>query len=259
MNLRQWLKRPLYRTPRLLGALMRLKPNWQRETYVFLHTIRRGDHVLDVGANLGEFTEVFARLVGPRGRVAAFEPVPPTCARLAHRLHPWPQVVIHNVAVSDQAGEVLLNLPDQDSGQASLRPHHQGSWAAATTVAQHRAQAITLDSWLGEAHWPCVDFIKLDIEGAELLALRGADHLVRKHQPLLFLEVWQDWLQDFGFSPRDLAEWLREHGYDRFLAVENTLTPLPDLENSWAPCLARGPHNLLAGISRHHSGRWPGW
>ncbi|MGA2053570.1 MAG: FkbM family methyltransferase [Opitutales bacterium] len=259
MNLRTWLKRPLYRTPRLLGALMRMKSNWSRETYVFLHAVRRGDFVLDVGANLGEFTELFARLVGPRGRVAAFEPVPPTYAQLTSRLRPWPRVSTYNVAVSDRPGEVLLNLPGQDCGQASLRPHHAGSWEGTAAVTQHRAQAVTLDQWSGEAQWPHIDFLKLDIEGAELLALRGASHLVKKYHPVIFVEVWQEWLKDFGFTPRDLALWLREQGYDRFLAVDDALTPLSDLEGSWAPHLARGTHNLLAGVSARHLGRWPGW
>jgi len=259
MNFSNLLKRPLYRTPRLLSAIMRLKPHWNRETYVFLNTIRRGDFVVDVGANLGHYAEVFARLVGPSGRVDAFEPVPSTCALLEQRLRRWPYAKIHNFAVSDQLGEVVLTLPAADSGQASLRPHHAGTWAANPSVTQHHAKAITLDHWADSAGWPRVDFLKLDIEGAELLALRGATTLVRRQQPLLFIEVWQEWLKDFGLTPQDLARWLREHGYDRFLMVGDTLTPLPDLENAWATHLLRGSHNILAGQSACHAGRWPGW
>jgi hypothetical protein len=149
----------------------------------------------------------------------------------------------------------VLTLPGEDSGQASLKPHHQASWSDPKNIQQHQARAITLDSWAAESGWPKVNFMKLDIEGAELLALRGASQLVRRHQPILFFEVWPDWLIDFGFQPKDLADWLYAHNYDCFVVVKDQTTLLTNLETDWTPHLNSGPHNLLAARRDRHAAR----
>ena len=255
MTLRDFIKRPLYRTPRLLAALMRLKPGWNPDAYAFLQLIQNGDHVLDIGANVGIYSELFARVVGPTGRVMAFEPVPATFAQLQKRVAGLPQITIHQLAVSDQPGDVMLTLPGEDSGQASLKPHHQASWSEPSNIQQHHARAITLDSWSKEAGWPKIDFIKMDIEGAELLALRGASQLILRDQPILFFEVWPDWLVDFGFQPKDIADWLCAHNYDTFAVVKDKTTKLGNLEADWTPHLNSGPHNLLAARRDRHAAR----
>jgi len=255
MSFRDLVKRPLYRTPRLLAALLRLKPGWNRNAYAFLQLIQRGDSVLDIGANVGIYSELFARVVGPTGRVVAFEPVPTTYRQLQNRVGRLPQITIHQLAVSDQNGDVVLSLPGQDSGQASLKPHHQASWSDGSNIHEHRARAITLDSWAAESGWPKVDFMKLDVEGAELLALRGASQLVRRQQPILFLEVCLNWLTDFGFQPKDLADWLYAHNYDYFAVVKDKTTRLDNLEADWIPHLDSGSHNLLAARRDRHAAR----
>jgi len=255
MSFRDFIKRPLYRTPRLLAALMKLKPGWNPDAHAFLQLIQNGDSVLDIGANVGIYSELFARVVGPTGRVIAFEPVPTTFAQLQKRLAGFPQITLHQLAVSNQPGDVVLNLPGEDSGQASLKPHHQASWSEPKNVQQHHARAITLDRWAEEAGWLKIDFIKLDIEGAELLALRGSSQLVHRNQPMLFIEVWQDWLVDFGFKPQDLADWLLAHNYDCFAVVKDKTTLLGNLDADWAPHLNSGPHNLLAARRDRHAAR----
>ena len=60
------VKNLLYRTPRLLAETMRIKSNWNRDKYVFLKLLRKGDTVLDVGGNIGDYCTTFAKTVGPR-------------------------------------------------------------------------------------------------------------------------------------------------------------------------------------------------
>jgi len=240
------------RQPRLLARLLRWKPGWNRDLFVFLHLVRPGDTVLDLGANIGLYTEVFARLAGPRGQVHAFEPVPGTFTQLRARFtdsDAWPQVHLHNAAICERTGPVTLLLPGNDTGQASMVRHQVAAWeknpVRSFTCAGHR-----LDDFFPTLRAPAPTFMKIDIEGAELLALRGARELLRTHRPVLHLEVWSRWLEDFGHRPTDLAEEWRALGYDRFVAITDRFTPLPDLEAGWAGIVASGSHNVLAWSSR---------
>ncbi|MBI5425903.1 MAG: FkbM family methyltransferase [Opitutae bacterium] len=238
--------------PRLLARLLRWKPGWNRDLFLFLHLVRPGDTVLDIGANVGLYTEVFARLAGPRGHVHAFEPVPDTFAQLRARFAAeahWPQVHLHNAAVCERSGPVTLMLPGSDSGQASMAQHQVAAWEN-STVRSFACAGHRLDEFFPSLNSPAPAFIKLDIEGAELLALRGARELLRTHHPVLHMEVWSRWLHDFGHQPADLAAEWRALGYDRFVAVTDRFTPLADLEQSWAGIIESGSHNVLAWSSR---------
>lgn len=240
------------RQPRLLARLLRWKPGWNRDLFLFLHLVQPGDTVLDIGANVGLYTEAFARLAGPHGHVHAFEPVPDTFAQLRARFAAashWPQVHLHNAAVCERSGPVTLMLPGRDSGQASMTQHQVAAWEN-SVVRSYVCAGHRLDEFLPSLNTPAPAFIKLDIEGAELLALRGARELLRTHHPVLHLEVWSQWLHDFGHQPADLAAEWRALGYDRFVAVTDRFTPLPDLESGWAPIIASGSHNILAWSSR---------
>ena len=66
--------RPLYRTPRLLAETMWIKSNWNRDKYVFLKLLRKGDTVLDVGGNISDYCTTFAKAVGPKGMFTPSNP-----------------------------------------------------------------------------------------------------------------------------------------------------------------------------------------
>ena len=163
--------------------------------------------VLDVGANVGWWTVPLARRIGPAGgRVIAFEPVPDNRARLewaiaANRVGAHVEVV--PVALGDKPGELGMWLKSAETGAGS------GTAALVTDGgATHlRVPVTTLDAW-GEAHaLPRCDLMKLDIEGAELLMLRGAERFVARHRPLIFGEFDAYWLTTFGSTFLDVAAW----------------------------------------------------
>ena len=151
--------------------------------------LRAGDVVLDVGANVGFFTVVCAHLVGARGRVCAFEPVPANVAAIRRnaRLNRQAQVSVAMTAVGDRNGRATLVLA-RHAGGAALA----GCDRPPDARGELQVPVTTLDAWLaGErAGLPGpVRLVKVDVEGAELAVLRGAAGLVAADRPLLLVEV----------------------------------------------------------------------
>ncbi|HVU32058.1 MAG TPA: FkbM family methyltransferase [Opitutaceae bacterium] len=249
----------MQRRPLLLARLLRFQSNWNRDLFTFLNVVRRGDTVFDVGANEGLFTEAFARIVGPQGAVYGFEPVPPTFERLARRFPDrarWRQVHLEPVAVGNTTGLVQLHMPGEDSGQASLRVHTDGSWSARNPVQSFTCRCTTLDEFAARQGVQRIDLLKVDVEGAELLVLQGARAILRQQRPILFLEIWDHWMKSFGYQPSDVAACLEDAGYDTLVVVADRIQVIGNLRGDWQPALTSGVHNLLAIASDRFADRF---
>ncbi|MDP2430930.1 MAG: FkbM family methyltransferase [Pseudomonadota bacterium] len=145
---------------------------------------RPGDCVLDIGANVGDWTLAMALRVGPVGRVLAFEPVPylaETVAKTARiNRHDW--VEVHNLALSAADGTAEFSVEQGNSGGSRLG-RMEGDFSM-TTVPTRR-----LDSLLeGRPDINRIDFIKIDVEGHELEVLEGARATLARFQPPMILE-----------------------------------------------------------------------
>lgn len=156
---------------------------YERQLVALLkRTLRPGMTVFDLGANIGYFSVIAAALVGSKGRVHSFEPMPHNFERLRRNLQPFPWATLHNCAVGNVAKEVAFYFSDKESGWAGV--HDLPSRNSRTT-----AQMIRLDDWLASHPVERIDFIKLDIEGSELNALRGATQLLRRFHPTVVTEA----------------------------------------------------------------------
>ncbi len=212
----------LVRSPRFYAALFRLKRNRNLDKLVFLSLVEQGDTVYDGGANFGYFT----RLVGRRGQVHAFEPVAETFDRLQENCRSsklQSGLILNRLALGDRCGTVSIYKPGNDSGQASLKAHAVGTWSQDPRVESITAEMVTLDSYWHEAKDLRVDFIKLDLEGAELLALRGGRKLLSQCRPILHLEVRSEFVADFGYRTEELYSFLREIGYEALHCYSDNL------------------------------------
>jgi FkbM family methyltransferase len=248
------LDRALTRLPALYGRLAGLRPHPNLEKIVFLRLVRRGDVVFDVGANTGYYTVLLARLAGPHGAVHAFEPVPATYARLAERVAragAGGSVVLNLAALSDREGPVQLLVPGGDDGQAALVRHRTGSWRDAA-VSTHPSAATTLDGYAARQRLSRLDFIKVDVEGAELAVLTGGLATLRRFRPFLHLEVCPDWTSSFGYEPARLVEVLAPLGYGSFHLVGDRLRPLADPRRELAAGALAGSANLLCAVPELH-------
>lgn len=184
---------------------------YERELVAFLKKIvKPGTTVLDVGANVGYIAAIAARLVGPEGLVHAFEPNPECYERLTRNLAVFPQANAHRLAISDEAGTQPLYLSEnsQEDGWGSLLK-------AGGTVRNTMDVAVTsIDCFLSTYGLQrTVHLIKIDIEGNEMHALRGARRLIEKDRPAIIVELNAVCLARDGAKPGDVIGFLADLHY----------------------------------------------
>lgn len=184
---------------------------WEREYLrAMLAALEPDDVLYDIGANIGLVALHAAAICS----TVAFEPDPATCARLERNceLNARLSVDVRRIAVSDVNGPVTLFSDGIEGTSASLV--HQRSEAGTAQV-----QARTLDSLATAKSAPLPTVIKLDIEGAEILALRGGRQLLTGSQPprLLLLEVHDALLPGFGSSADQVRELAGAAGFTKVI------------------------------------------
>lgn len=178
---------------------------------VFASLLRPGMRVYDIGANIGHYTLIAARAVGPGGRVDAFEPFPAHCADLAANvaLNGLDNVTIHQTACGEGAGGGVLHTDAANPGGHSLTPANLAERGPAL-----RVRTTTLDDLARQSpHDPPAQLIKMDTQGAEGAILRGGRETLRAHRPMLVMEFWPYGLKHAGESPAQVLELLTGLGY----------------------------------------------
>jgi FkbM family methyltransferase len=145
----------------------------EASTRFTMRHLRPGDTFVDVGANVGYYTMVAASVVGPTGRVYAFEPHPRVAALLALSIKSArldDRITLSRVALSSSRGDATLYLPSDESNtlEASLVPSEIGQGQAI------RVPTLPLDDYAAEHSIKHIRLIKIDVEGAELEVLMGA-------------------------------------------------------------------------------------
>ena len=221
------------RAPALYGPLFSLYKSIsdRKERALFSSWLKPGDVVLDIGANIGAYSSFFADLVGPNGKVFAFEPEMRNGARLKRALRTRPQAEVVNAAVLDRTGPLKLFISHDLN--VDHRTYDTGDNRLSVDV-----PGVALDDYLPAG--TRVDAIKLDIQGAELAALRGAQRVLRDNQRLLVvLEYWPFGISRAGERPAHVIEFLQALGF-RVSTVEGGAIPSLDSTefNSYVNLLA---------------------
>ena len=178
----------------------------QKEIERFLSLVCSGMVVFDVGANIGIYSLLSARSVGSAGCIHAFEPTPFVANRLRDnvRLNKFQNIIVNQVALSDQVGATEFYVHEEDD-RSSL---------GAVSTKTITVQTITLDEYVQRARIPHIDLMKIDVEGAEVKVLRGAQALLsRRDAPAMMLEFNPSALALMGTSDNELAALLSGYGY----------------------------------------------
>jgi FkbM family methyltransferase len=192
---------PLYR---LLYRAFKIYTD-RSERQLLRRILFAGAVVVDAGANIGIYSEFFSRCVGPTGVVHSFEPSPDNFKRLAAATHRFPNVRLSQAAVGERSGNSALYLSDK------LNVDHRAYMADGDSRRTMPIEMVALDDYFkpGER----VDVIKMDIQGYELHALRGANRVLEDNPDIkLLVEFWPYGLKQAGARWVDLIAALEQKG-----------------------------------------------
>lgn len=182
------------------------------QTSAFVNTLKNGMIFFDIGANVGYYTILGARLVGSQGKVFAFEPL------IQNLYHLYRHTLLNktnNVTIVSAACSDTLSLAIFSAGENSATGH---LGEENDTDNKFPVLTISIDEVVQRLHvFPSV--IKIDVEGAELSVLKGAKGTLRKEKPKIFLSTHSDVLR------KTCLEYLREYGYAYEVLSQDKLNP----------------------------------
>lgn len=156
--------------------------------YFVKNIVEEGDHVVDLGANLGYFSKIFSGLVKSSGKVICIEPVVPFFKTLEWAMQGKGNVVLHNKALGTENKMVTMSLPIEKN---NLRPGL--AHISNTTEKAEKEMVFEVEMVKGSellSALPKIDFIKCDIEGYEEFVFPEIKSILEKYQPIVQIETW---------------------------------------------------------------------
>lgn len=194
------------------GNIHVLKDTGEENLHNIISKNLRHDSVLiDIGANFGFFALMASKKITD-GKIYAFEPVRETFQYLKDNVDInglSNRIIIRQAAVSDREGHIHITN-NKFGGNHLLTKKLHNSESVPT---------IRLDTFVIQNNIKRIDTIKCDVEGAELLVLKGGEHCISKYHPTIILEIQENWIRRFGYSPSDIFDLLRNHGYNYKLII----------------------------------------
>ncbi len=182
--------------------------------------IKKGDIVLDVGANIGFYTLIMAKLVGKTGRVFAFEACPTNFKILQKNVEAngYKNIVLINKAVTNSTKNIDFYIDEKNTAGNGLSPKKG--------ITPIEVPSIRLDDYFPKKSR--VDFIKIDIEGSEFLALLGSQNLLEENPKVkIITEFFPQLLNLVGSSPKDYLNFLTEKKFKLYnISEKNKSTTL---------------------------------
>lgn len=191
------------------------------DTEIVKNEIKPGDIVIDVGANIGYYTLIFAKLVGKTGKVIAFEPEPKNFEILKKNIeiNNYDNVIAEQKIVSDKCGKMKLYL--SDSGIVGHRIKQIENLEKCIEV-----ESIILDDYMKKLNLDGkINFIKIDVEGAEHVVLKGSKKILEKNNHLkIFTEFNREEIKKYDSDPDEMLSLLINNDFHFFLPNYKTNT-----------------------------------
>jgi len=214
----------IHRTMRLLGLHLQRWRDPYEVTAKFLQECPP-QHIIDGGAYHGSATRRLLKLF-PQARIHAFEPQTETFGELKRSLVDEPRVSLYPLALSDRCGMSQLHV-NREAFTTSLLPTAQP--LAMHPIGEQTVQTTTLDAWTTEHDIEAVGFLKLDLQGHELAALRGAEQMLRNTMVVLTEVNFQKRYQGSCLF-HEVASFLYKHG----LVLHSLFEVIPGGDGSWS-------------------------
>jgi FkbM family methyltransferase len=208
-------------TAAMITSIARWTPYLEGEMCGLQHLIRPGSVCIDVGSAAGLYTMALSRLAGPAGQVYSVEPL-----AFAHLF--WARILNarqthnvrhHAVALGAEPGIETMSVPVGRYGLVTGRSFLARQAGGPDSNAEFAGQIVvtvdvdTLDGLCAREAISHVDFIKIDVEGAELQVLEGGRKVIETHRPVMLIEIEARHAARYRCSPDDITGWLFQRGY----------------------------------------------
>ncbi len=205
LNLDDWIQQHIY----FLNTYEEAELNFISKQLI------KGDTFVDIGANFGLYSLVASRIVGATGTIISFEPFQENLTKLKTNiaLNNYNNITVVQKAIVDKNAQLQLRYHPKEANLGMVSAYLE-DFAITQNV-----PAIALDSYFEENKIKQVDFIKMDIEGGEFLALKGMQKLLQKFKPTLLVEILPD---EYTINNEDLiTNLLSTYGYKKWFVKED--------------------------------------
>jgi FkbM family methyltransferase len=176
--------------------------------------------IFDIGANIGWYTLNFSKFLSVE-KIYAFEPIPITYDYLKKHieLNNIHNAEIYNFGLSNEVAEKTFYWTKEELGSSSLT-----NLRDRIEIEKTVCQLNTIDNFVKNTNIK-IDFIKCDVEGAELLVFQGGIETIKRDKPIIFSEMLRKWSAKFSYHPNDIIKLLSDIGYNCFTINNNKLVP----------------------------------
>ena len=199
----------------------------KEESAMMENLISDGDNFFDIGANIGWYSLNIA--LARRGtKVFCFEPIPKTYEQLQKnlKLNSAANIRSFNLGFSNQNGEFPFYYYQEGSGNAS-----SVNISSRQDIQVIQCKVSTLDTYT-ETNKTKVDFIKCDVEGAELLVFQGGEKTIARDKPIVFSEILRKWSIKFNYNPNEIFNLFRKYNYRSFTVKNGHLVNFSSMDET---------------------------
>lgn len=212
-------------TNNVVKLLAKYTPYLEDEMLGLSDVVKPGSVCVDIGAAAGLYTLALSQLTGPDGLVYSVEPLPfvhPMWTRLL-RAHASANVRQHIGALGTDVGKGVMSVPMGRYGLVTGRSFLTGrnTGLGSNDEFQGQVEVVveveTLDGFAERNGITTLDFLKIDVEGAELMVLESGQHVIERHRPAMLVEIEARHLSRFRYTPSDIVDWLVKRDYAMYV------------------------------------------
>lgn len=205
------------------------------EIQILPKLISPGAVCLDIGAAYGRYALSISKASGPTGHVYCFEPAEHSFSALSAivKFYRLRNVTLVKKGLSNRPGTGKLALPIKKSTVMGAALGHSLAHLEAESDCHHMSHSIsltTLDDFVAETGLSRLDFIKCDVEGAELFVFEGGRNAIERFQPIILTEIYKTWLARYQNTPDDTHRFFAAKGYDAFIFEDRKLSKVNTVE-----------------------------
>ncbi len=193
----------------------------QEDSEMLYSLVNDGDTIFDIGANIGWYSNHLAKKL-PNATIICFEPIPATFAQLKSNteLNQSQNIILNDFAFSDTVKTLSFYYSPALTGASSSVNITEND-----SMILLECPADTIDNFVAKNNIPKLDFIKCDVEGAELFVYKGGAATIEKYKPVVFSEMLRKWAAKFGYHPNDIIDFYGNFGYNCYTSHGGKLVP----------------------------------